>query len=40
MVAYHNYHDNDYPYYDNEDCWEYSWVFEGWRWDCDRPPRL
>jgi|SRR5215217_854853 len=25
-----------YPYYyDDEDCWEYSWVFEEWQWDCD-----
>ena len=40
MVASCNYHDNGYPYYDNEDCWEYSWVFEAWRWDYDSSSSL
>jgi hypothetical protein len=35
VMAYHNYHDNDYPYYGTEDCWEYSWVLEEWWWDYD-----
>jgi hypothetical protein len=28
------YYDDDY-YYDDEDCWEWSGVFEEWQYECD-----
>ena len=40
VMAYHNHHDNDYPYYGNEDCWEHFWVFEEWWWDYDSSSSL